>query len=139
MYEPFGEHVVAGAVGPWTSVPMVQRTFPKGNVFNHSIDLTCDASGQICLPTIIADEYYVQLSGLNGAVLFCALLCSPLLSSALLCSALCFVSLRRMWRCVQDFWTTTWKPRTPRYDLPCVRLCVCVYGGGYRGVVCCAG
>jgi hypothetical protein len=67
---------------------MVQRTFPKGNVFNHSIDLTCDASGQICLPTIIADEYYVQLSGLNGAVLFCALLCSPLLCSPLLSSAL---------------------------------------------------
>jgi hypothetical protein len=48
-------------VGPWISMAMVHRTFPKGNIYNASIDLTCNSSGQVCIPSIIADEYWVKV------------------------------------------------------------------------------
>jgi hypothetical protein len=33
----------ASGVGDWVAIPMVQRVFPTGNVYNQSIDLSCDA------------------------------------------------------------------------------------------------
>ena len=30
-------------VGPWNAHPMLQRVFPKGNVYNESVDFTCNA------------------------------------------------------------------------------------------------
>ena len=30
-------------------------------MFNEIIDLTCDSSGQECLPTVIADEYWIKV------------------------------------------------------------------------------
>ncbi len=46
-------------VGPWQILSMTQRTFPTGNFFNDpNIDFSV-------LPDYIADEYYVQVTGLS--------------------------------------------------------------------------
>ena len=37
------------------------KNISQGNVYNASIDLTCNSSGQVCLPSIIADEYWVKV------------------------------------------------------------------------------
>lgn len=101
VYEPtkFGYK----GVSQWTATPMVRRVFPKGNVYNESVDLTCNSrselqrwvppmhsvlcthscrahcvavvcgfvfvSGQPCLPTIIADEYFLQVKGYSDVLL----------------------------------------------------------------------
>jgi hypothetical protein len=45
-------------VSAWQSLPMTRRTFPKGNVYNNpDINFTV-------LPTVIADEYFAQVTGL---------------------------------------------------------------------------
>ncbi len=50
-------------VGAWQSLPMNFRQFPKGNVLNDpSIDF-------FELPTYIADEYYVQVTGIRSKLL----------------------------------------------------------------------
>jgi hypothetical protein len=50
-------------VGAWQALAMTQRTFPKGNVLNDpSIDF-------FELPAYIADEYYVQVTGLRSALI----------------------------------------------------------------------
>ena len=50
-------------VGPWQSLDMNHRIFPKGDVYNDpEIDFTV-------LPTHIADEYWVQVTGLADALL----------------------------------------------------------------------
>ena len=33
----------------------------QGNVYNEDIDLTCDSSSRECLPTIIANEYWIKV------------------------------------------------------------------------------
>jgi hypothetical protein len=33
-----------------------------------SLDLTCDASGNDCLPTVIADEYWIKVNDTPGEV-----------------------------------------------------------------------
>jgi len=46
-------------VGPWQSLPMTPRAFPAGNFFNDpNIDF-------FEMPTYIADEYYVQITGIR--------------------------------------------------------------------------
>ena len=35
---------------------------PQGNYYNMSIDLTCDSSGQECLPETIANEYWTKVA-----------------------------------------------------------------------------
>ena len=49
-------------VGAWQSLPMTLRVFPKGNVTD---DPEIDTS---ILPTEIADLYYAQLTGVQGAL-----------------------------------------------------------------------
>ncbi|MFH0779068.1 MAG: FlgD immunoglobulin-like domain containing protein, partial [Candidatus Eisenbacteria bacterium] len=50
-------------VGPWQTLAMTKRVFPKGNFFNDpSIDF-------FVLPDYIADEYYAQVTGLSEALL----------------------------------------------------------------------
>ena len=66
VFEP--EKFNATGVGAWNTGPMIRRVFPTGNYYNQSIDLTCDATNKDCLPTVIADEYYVNLAGLNGLI-----------------------------------------------------------------------
>ena len=34
----------------------------QGDVYNMSLDLTCDSSGKDCLPSAIADEYWIKAS-----------------------------------------------------------------------------
>ncbi len=34
----------------------------QGNVYNMSLDLTCNSSGKDCLPSAIADEYWIKAS-----------------------------------------------------------------------------
>lgn len=47
-------------VGAWQSLPMTRRVFPNGNFFNDpSIDF-------FVLPTYIADEYHVQVTGIRS-------------------------------------------------------------------------
>ncbi len=49
-------------VGGWQSLPMTFRDFPAGNIFNNpGIDF-------FELPTYIADEYYVQVTGLSDVL-----------------------------------------------------------------------
>lgn len=56
-------------VSNWTSVNMNLRgNFPKGDVYNMSLDLTCDSSGNDCLPMIIADEYWFKVTGLKDVL-----------------------------------------------------------------------
>ena len=33
----------------------------QGNVYNASIDLSCDNTKKDCLPTLIANEYWVKV------------------------------------------------------------------------------
>jgi hypothetical protein len=50
-------------VGAWQSLGMIRRVFPSGNVFNDpSIDFTM-------LPSYIADQYWVQVTGLEDALI----------------------------------------------------------------------
>ncbi len=50
-------------VGPWHSISMTRRQFPKGNYFNDpNIDF-------FVLPQYIADEYYVHITGLSEVLL----------------------------------------------------------------------
>ena len=56
-------------VGAWQPQVMVQRVFPKGNVYNETVDFTCNSSLKPCLPTIIADEYFVQITGLSDVLI----------------------------------------------------------------------
>ena len=93
VYEPsrFGYK----GVGAWSQKPMVRRVFPKGNVYNETVDFTCNAryaggcdllpvctrasydgscvldrcSKQPCLPTLIADEFYIELTGFSDVLL----------------------------------------------------------------------
>lgn len=58
-----------GGVGPWVWLPMTQRVFPKGNVFNETLDFTCDSTQKPCLPTAIADEYFVKVTGLESVLI----------------------------------------------------------------------
>ncbi|MGD8453564.1 MAG: carbohydrate-binding protein [Phycisphaerae bacterium] len=49
-------------VGTWQALPMTQRSFPTGNFFNDpNIDF-------FVLPTYIADEYYVEVTGVREAL-----------------------------------------------------------------------
>lgn len=41
MFHP--ETLGLKGVGPWNAHPMLQRVFPKGNVYNESVDFTCNA------------------------------------------------------------------------------------------------
>lgn len=59
MYEP-DKLGLAGKVGAWQGMPMFGRHFPKGN--HSGIDF-------FVLPTVIADEYYVQVKGFNNVLL----------------------------------------------------------------------
>lgn len=53
-------YVGGAGVGVWQNVAMTQRIFPTGNVANDpSIDF-------FVLPTYIANEYYVQLTGIRS-------------------------------------------------------------------------
>ena len=56
-------------VGPWISTNMTHRPFPIGNIFNQSIDLTCDGTGKVCLPSIIADEYWIHITDLKDVLI----------------------------------------------------------------------
>lgn len=56
-------YVGGAGVGAWQNVAMTQRIFPTGNVANDpSIDF-------FVLPTYIANEYYVQLTGIRSKLL----------------------------------------------------------------------
>ena len=42
MYEP--EAFGFSGVGAWKTMAMTKRVFPKGNLYNQTIDFTCDAT-----------------------------------------------------------------------------------------------
>lgn len=44
------------------------NTHMQGNVYNESIDLTCDSTGRECLPKIIADEYWIKVHEMESSV-----------------------------------------------------------------------
>jgi len=49
-------------VGPWQTIPMTRRIFPKGNYLGDpSVDF-------FVLPTYIADEYYTYVTGLSNVL-----------------------------------------------------------------------
>jgi hypothetical protein len=50
-------------VGPWQTLAMTRRDFPKGNVFGHP------GVGFSVLPDYIANEYYVHVTGLSEVML----------------------------------------------------------------------
>lgn len=56
-------------VSNWITLPMTERIFPKGNVYNESIDFTCNSSGDTCLPSIIANEYWIKISTLKDVLI----------------------------------------------------------------------
>lgn len=60
-------HGLSG-VGPWITKPMASRAFPTTNIFNQSLDFTCDATGKPCWPTDIANEYSVKITGLSAVL-----------------------------------------------------------------------
>lgn len=39
----------------------ISGSIVQGNVYNASIDLSCDSTKKDCLPSIIADEYWIKV------------------------------------------------------------------------------
>ncbi|XP_064382608.1 alpha-amylase-like [Halichondria panicea] len=56
-------------VTDWTTMKMNERVFPKGNVYNASIDLSCNSTKKDCLPTIIANEFWIKITGLKDTLI----------------------------------------------------------------------